>query len=248
MIAKTSKKIGETKIKPVETKMENKKEEKQELKNIYLVDYCIKDLTLNKIIETNLPEKAKASSGEKRVLFKGKKPILEGMKSLFPKVEETIKNLKENEEKTLALSAIDAYGFRNKELLRVVSLQAFKQNKINPFVGLVFETEGLYGIIKSISGGRVMVDFNSPYADHEVEVYVKKVKTCNEKEKIETLLDNFFEKAKAKLKNYQNDIITIELTPSENINAEMYKQLFEGFFKNFIKYKEIVVEEKKQIL
>ena len=127
----------------------NAKEEnkQQQLKNIYLVDYYIKDLTLDKVIETNMPEKVKSNE---TVLFKGKKPILEGIKSVFPKVEEALKKIKDGEEITLKLDAIDSYGLRNKELVRVVPLQVFKENKITPFVGLTFETEGIYGIVKSI--------------------------------------------------------------------------------------------------
>jgi peptidylprolyl isomerase len=225
-----------------ETKTENKKEE---LRHVYLVDYYIKDLSINKFLETNVPDKIKPDVNDKVVIFKGKKPILEGMGNLFPKVEEFIKNAKDNDESTMKLTAIDAYGLRNKELIRVVPLNAFKQNKINPFVGLTFEAEGTYGVVKSVSGGRVMVDFNSPYADHDIEVYIKKIKTCDEKETIETILENFFSKTGAKLKSFENEKIVLELMPQGEASLDMYKQIFEGFFKNFVKYKELVLEAKK---
>jgi len=228
-----------------ETKTENKKEEKQELRNVYLVDYYIKDLSINKFLETNVPDKIKPNVNDNVVVFKGKKPILEGMGNVFPKIEEFIKKAKDNEEATMKLTAIDAYGLRNKELVRVVPLSAFKQNKINPFVGLTFEAEGTYGVVKSVSGGRVMVDFNSPYADHDIEVYIKKLKVCSEKETIETILENFFGKTGAKLKSFANETITLELTPQGQASLDMYKQIFDGFFKNFVKYKELVLEEKK---
>jgi len=220
-------------------------QEKKELKHVYLVDYYIKDLSINKFLETNIPNKINPNANDNFVVFKGKKPILEGMGNVFPKVEEYIKNSKDNEETTMTLSAIDAYGLRNKELIRVVPLNAFKQNKINPFVGLTFEAEGTYGVVKSVSGGRVMVDFNSPYADHNIEVYIKKIKVCNEKETIETILENFFAKTGAKLKSFENEKIIIELTPQGQASTDMYKQIFDGFFKNFVKYNELVLEEKK---
>ena len=229
-------------------KIIDKKEEhkKEELKKVYLVDYYIKDLTLDKFLETNLPDKITPNVNDKVVIFKGKKPILEGMGDIFPKVEETIKSLKDGEEKTLKLSPIDAYGLRNKELLRVVSKNVFKENKINPFVGLTFETEGAYGVVKSVSGGRVLVDFNSPYADHDIEVYIKKIKTCNEKETIETILETFFPKVEAKLKSFENSKITIEMKLLEGQTKEMYQKIFDGFFKNFIKYNKIEIIEKNK--
>lgn len=232
----------ETNVKETKPKAEVKEEK---IRNVYLVDYCIKDLTLNRVLETNLPDMVKGTDTERVVIFKGKKPILEGMGSLFPKVEETISNLKDNEDKTLKLTAIDAYGLRNKEMVRVVPMNAFRENKINPFVGLAFEADGMYGMVKSVSGGRVLVDFNSPYADHDIEVYVKKIKTCNEKEAIETILNTFFEKTNAKLKSFEAGKITIELSPQGQANNDMYKQVLDGFLKNFVKYKELVIENKK---
>jgi len=216
----------------------------EKLRKVYLVDFCIKDLMLNKVIETNLKERI-SKDDDRAVLFNGKKPILEGMGNLFPKVEEFIASAKDNDEKTMKLTAIDAYGLRNKEMVRVVPMNAFRENKINPFVGLAFEADGMYGVVKSVSGGRVLVDFNSPYADHDVEVYIKKIKTLNEKEAIETILNNFFAKTNAKLKSFENEKIVIELTAQNNATNDMYKQVLDGFLKNFVKYKELVIENAK---
>ncbi len=215
-------------------------EQKEKIRNIYLVDYIIKDLTLNKIIETNLPEKVKGQ--EKVIVFKGEKPIFEKMGNLFPKVEETLFNLKDGEEKTLKLGPIDAYGLRNKEMLRIVPLSTFKENKINPFVGLTIQTEDLYGTVRSVSGGRIMVDFNSPYSDHDIEVYVKKKKTLNNKEKIETILKNFLEKTNAKLESFENEKIIVSLKLAPNTNFEMYKEILNNIFKTFVEYKDLEVK------
>lgn len=210
------------------------KTEKQKLKNIYLIEYYIKDLKENKIIETNI-EKYKKNN-ENIVFLNAKKPIFETMGNIFPKVEEFIYSAKDNEEKTFKLKPEEAYGKREKDLLKIVPMINFKENKINPFVGLTIQSDNLYGVVKSISGGRVLVDFNSPNADKEVEVYVKKLQTLNDKEKVEQVLDTFFKKLSPKLKSFENKKINIELTTD---NQEVYKQLIEGFLKQFVEFEEL---------
>jgi peptidylprolyl isomerase len=220
-------------VKEIIEKKESKIE-KEKLKNIYLIEYYIKDLSNNKIIETNLEKHKK--DNENIIFLNAKKPIFESMGNIFPKVEEFIYSAKDNEEKTFKLDAKDAYGLREKDLLKIVPLSNFKENKINPFVGLAIQSEDMYGVVKSISGGRVLVDFNSPYADKNVEVYVKKLNALNDLEKIKQVLDTFFKKINATLKSFDNGIIEIKL---ETENQEVYKQLIEGFLKQFVDFKEL---------
>ncbi len=208
--------------------------EKEKLKNIYLIEYYIKDLNSNKIIETNLEKHKK--DNENIIFLNAKKPIFESMGNIFPKVEEFIYSAKDNEEKTFKLDAKDAYGVREKDLLRIVPLSNFKENKINPFIGLAIQSEDMYGVVKSISGGRVLVDFNSPHADKNVEVYVKKLNALNDLEKIKQILDTFFKKINATFKSFDNGIIEIKLVTE---NQEVYKQLIEGFLKQFVDFKEL---------
>ena len=138
--------------------------------------------------------------------------------------------------KTFILKPEDAYGKRDRDLLKIVPMINFKENKINPFVGLTIQTDNAYGVVKSISGGRVLVDFNSPNADKEVEVYIKKLNTLNDKEKIEQILNTFFKKLNPKLKSFENKKINIEITTD---NKEVYKQLIEGFLKQFVEFEEL---------
>lgn len=192
----------------IKTNPESQKEKKTELRDIYMVEYYIRDLTLDKVIETNL-KKYKTESYAV-VFYNGLKPILAGVKSIFPKVESELNAMKINDEKTIRLNVDDAYGKRNKDMLRVVPIKAFHDNKLRPIVGLTIDVGGAYGTIRSVSGGRVMIDFNSPYADHEIEVYVKLASKPQSKEKIDSALKGLMPSLQTKETVY--DTVKKELT------------------------------------
>jgi FKBP-type peptidyl-prolyl cis-trans isomerase 2 len=137
------------------------------IRNIYIVDYYIKDLNLGKVVESNLKEH------KPMLLAAGQKIILEGIGSAFKKVEDKLRDSKVGADFKLTLEPKEAYGIRKQELLRVISSNDFKEHKINPFVGLQINADGRVGTVKTVSGGRVMIDFNSPFADHKIEVYYK---------------------------------------------------------------------------
>jgi len=157
-------KESQTKSTPKET---GKSLAPKTIRNIYIVDYYIKDLNSGNVIESNLKE------NKPMLLATGQKIILEGIGSAFKKVEDKLKESKVGIDFKLTLEPKDAYGIRKSELLRVISSNDFKEHKINPFVGLQINADGRVGTVKTVSGGRVMVDFNSPFADHKIEVYYK---------------------------------------------------------------------------
>ncbi|MBN2518690.1 MAG: hypothetical protein JXB14_07605, partial [Candidatus Altiarchaeota archaeon] len=64
---------------------------------------------------------------------------------------------------------------------------------MTPVPGMVFEVEGRPARIQSVSGGRVMVDFNHPLAGKETEYKVKVREVAKtENDKIKYLLEKSF--------------------------------------------------------
>jgi len=130
------------------------------------------------------------------------------------------------EEYELELSPDKAFGFRNSKLVQMLPLKPFIENNVRPIPGMMFNLDGRLAKIISVSGGRVVVDFNSPLAGKTV-VYkilvLRKVEDLNEKLKayIEFLFkkDLKFEVREKKL------IIEIEKPLVDFI------RLFEGKFK-----------------
>lgn len=224
----------------IETKIENKldkkteqKAEKEEkpkvIRNVYIVDYYIKDLNLDKMIESNIKDK------KPMLLADGDKVILEGIGLAFKKVEEKLRALKVGDDFKIVLEPKEAYGNRTKDLIRVIATNDFKENKINPFVGLQINADGKIGTVKTISGGRVMVDFNSPFADHKIEVYYKLKKIPLGKEKMEYFVNTLIPKEKTK-----NITINKEKDYKVKIDYKdekaMENQIYSGLLKATAKY------------
>lgn len=77
------------------------------------------------------------------------------------------------------ITSKDAFGPKNAKLLKIIKTEMFLKQKINPFVGLQVNIDGAIGVIRSISGGRTIVDFNHPLAGRDVvySVDVKRIVT-----------------------------------------------------------------------
>ncbi|MEM3374381.1 MAG: peptidylprolyl isomerase [Candidatus Woesearchaeota archaeon] len=119
----------------------------------------------------------------------------------------------------IELEPENAFGKKNAQLLKLLPMKVFLKEKINPFPGLEVNVDNMYGVVRSVSGGRVIVDFNHPLAGKRVKYHIK----VNKK------IDEPLEKAKAVLKNefnflpemkIENEILVIdEKIPDEVLNA-----------------------------
>jgi FKBP-type peptidyl-prolyl cis-trans isomerase 2 len=83
----------------------------------------------------------------------------------------------------------DGFGKKSAKLLRLIPLKVFHQQNINPFPGLDVNIDGMNGIVRSVSGGRIIVDFNHPLSGRELlyEVKINRIVT-DTKEKLLSLL------------------------------------------------------------
>ena len=75
----------------------------------------------------------------------------------------------------IELTPESAFGNRDSSLVKMIPLKVFKQHNVNPVPGTVFNFDNRMAKILTVSGGRVMVDFNNPVAGKEV-VYNIKIK------------------------------------------------------------------------
>ena len=86
----------------------------------------------------------------------------------------------------IELKPENAFGLRQSNLVQTMPMKVFVDHKINPVPGTVLNFDNKLGKVLTVSGGRVMVDFNNPLAGKEVIYKVKvlrKVEDINEKVK-----------------------------------------------------------------
>ena len=68
----------------------------------------------------------------------------------------------------IGLSSENAFGKRRRESVKMIPIKVFFQHKINPVQGAMLNFDGKMGKVLSVSGGRVLIDFNHPLAGKDV--------------------------------------------------------------------------------
>jgi FKBP-type peptidyl-prolyl cis-trans isomerase 2 len=74
---------------------------------------------------------------------------------------------------TFSIPAEDGFGKKDMKLLRLIPTSAFRKQNINVMPGLQVEVDGSVGIIKNVTGGRIIVDFNHPFSGKDLIYEVK---------------------------------------------------------------------------
>lgn len=138
----------------------------------------------------------------------------------------------------------EAFGKKNIKLLHLVPMSAFRKQNINPMPGLQVNIDGVFGIVKNVSGGRIIVDFNHPLAGKDLKYKIKINKTIiDEKEKLASLLKVMF--------NIPRDHFEIKLDGEKakvTLKKEIPEKIAESYekkIKELTKIKEVTFEKKQ---
>ena len=118
------------------------------------------------------------------------------------------------------LNEEEAFGKKQSKLLKLMPMKLFKQQKIQPFVGLELNIDNQLGTVRNVSGGRVIVDFNHPLAGKKVtyEVDIKR-KVEDKKEKLQSI----FKALSIPVKNLKEASVDLEFEVPPQI-IDMIKQ------------------------
>jgi len=138
-----------------------------------------------------------------------------------------------------------AFGNRNSKLIQMIPLKIFREQKINPIPGIIFNFDGRIAKILTVSGGRVMVDFNNPIAGKIVTYQIKilrKIENINEKIKS---LNEFLFKKDFKF-NIIDKKLFMEVEKPMTKFVEMFKDKFKDIFGLDLEVKEIMEEKSKE--
>lgn len=85
------------------------------------------------------------------------------------------------------------FGRKNPKLMRLVSTNIFFKQKINPVPGLQVTVNNSFGVIRSVGGGRTLVDFNHPYSGHDLVYDVEILKRIDDDvEKLKSFFELHF--------------------------------------------------------
>ncbi|MBW2989640.1 peptidylprolyl isomerase [Candidatus Woesearchaeota archaeon] len=117
-----------------------------------------------------------------KVICLGKGQIIKGL-------DKALAGKELNKEYTIEVSQEDAYGKKDAKLIQLVPTSRFTKQNIQPVPGLQLNIDGMIGVIKTVSGGRTLVDFNHPLSGKDLVYEIKANRiVSDDKEKISSLL------------------------------------------------------------
>ena len=117
-------------------------------------------------------------------------PIVIGGGHVLKGLDEALIGMEEAEEKTVEITPEEGFGLRDPKLLQLIPMGEFKKQGMKPEVGMAITSDGTTGIIRSVSGGRVRVDFNHELAGKNLEYSIKVVKVLEDDiEKVKSMIE-----------------------------------------------------------
>jgi len=143
----------------------------------------------------------------------------------------------------IELEPEQAFGKRDPSLVRKMPIGIFHEQKVNPVPGVVFNFDGRIGKILTVSGGRVMVDFNHALAGKTLTYKIKILrKVIDINEKIKAFNEFFFRKEfKFEVKDKK---LVMEVEESLVKFVELFKDKFKEILGLELEVKK--VEDKKK--
>lgn len=115
--------------------------------------------------------------------------ICVGENNVLKNLEEQMIGKETGKEYTFEIISGNAFGKKDAKMIQLIPANKFRQQNIHPIPGLQLNIDGVFGVVKTVSGGRCLVDFNHPLAGKDLVYHVKINKVVDDdKEKIKSLL------------------------------------------------------------
>ena len=191
----------------------------------------IKDLNL--VFDTTNEKEAKESNIHDARASYGPVIICIGQGHVIKGLDEQLEGKELGKEYHIELSPEQGFGKKNAKLIQLVATSKFIKQKINPMPGLQVNIDDMTGMIRTVSGGRTLVDFNHPLAGKELTYDFKINKIVkDDEEKLKALL-----KLQLNLKDIKVEIKEGNATIDLNIKQDLPKPVEEKLTKHI---KEII--------
>jgi len=117
-------------------------------------------------------------------------PIIVGGGHVLKGLDEALIGMEEGEEKTVEITPEEGFGLRDPKLLQLIPMGEFKKQGMKPEVGMAITSDGETGIIRSVSGGRVRVDFNHELAGKNLKYNIRVFKEIEDDiDKVKSMIE-----------------------------------------------------------
>ena len=153
------------------------------------IDFTGKVKETGEVFDTTEKKIAKENDLDDKVDYK---PVIicVGQSHIFNKVEDYLVGKDIEKRYKIELSAEESFGKKDAKKIKLVPSSIFRKNKINPMVGLGVTINDSFGIIRTVAGGRCMVDFNHPLSGKDIIYEIRAEKIIKDPiEKIKALIE-----------------------------------------------------------
>ncbi len=147
----------------------------------------------DKIFDTTNKKQAEQMNSE--IDIKNIKPIIVsvGNQMLLKGFDDELEGKEINKKYSIHILPEKAFGKRDPSMIKTMPMKVFREKNMNPVPGMVLQLDNYVAKVLSVSGGRVIVDFNNPLAGKEIDYDFKIIKKIDDiDDKINSLQDFFF--------------------------------------------------------
>ena len=151
--------------------------------------------------------------------------ICVGEGQLLKGIDKQLVGKEVGKEYEIALTPEEAFGLRDSRLVKIIPLKVFHEKQVNPHPGLALAIDNLIATVRAVSGGRVITDFNHPFAGKKVLYSIKILRKIDEdKEKIGIMLERYARTDKFSLNEKE---ILLEKKLGQDFTRELEKKIKE---------------------
>lgn len=156
------------------------------------IDYTAWRSADNKLVYTTMKKVAEESNEVDKDAAYTPQLVVMGKGNVIKGIENAIKGMSVNESKKVEVEAIDAFGAKNQELVKVMPLSDFRKRDIAPYPGMQLDLDGATATVKSVNSGRVIVDANHPLAGEKLTCEIKVLELVSgDDAKVKALAGNY---------------------------------------------------------
>ncbi len=191
------------------------------------IDYTGKIKETNQIFDTTSKEIAQKEKIYNPNIKYGPTIICIGQSQIIPGLDEQLESKELNKEYDIEIPPEKAFGKKNPKLLRILSSSSFRKQKINPYPSLQVNIDGFVGTVRTVTSGRIIVDFNHPLAGKNIIYTIKITKLVTDKKsQIESLISFILKDPKVEIKE-DTAQITAKSLPNEKLKEEIVRKIEE---------------------
>ncbi|MBU4501275.1 MAG: peptidylprolyl isomerase [Nanoarchaeota archaeon] len=165
----------------------------------------------------------------------GEGDVVEGL-------DEELVNKEVGKDYTIEISPEKGFGKKDAKLIKIVNTNMFTKQNIHPMPGLQVNIDNMMAIIRTVSGGRTVIDFNHPCAGKHVVYEIKILKKVfDDKEKVESIF-----RFHLGMDNPELELHEGTLHINSDVNEMFHEQLNEKIKKQVPLVKKIQYKKKEE--